>query len=501
MRTIFSLTVTVLLSLTVHLAVAQLEWATYTGSIPANAVPGGNEPARNLAICRCQVNGNTLSGKVVEGKCNVSLGGIEHVLTAFDVLINKGKAELAWVKASGSKLPENAFAGGLENGNQTTYVGRTTYKSNGATLGIHPGKVVKVGPVFKVFFGYAGKEVESADFEALTTKNKPDNAGGSSANRWVLSVNESLEVGQQINSPNWQYHLALTRTGDLCIYQNKTRLVWSTGTEGSGAARLRLTQAGELQLVTSGNKVVWTPGNFKGSKCGLDNDGQLVLFNASGNYAWTSPSASKAQYGSIKDIDGNTYTTVRIGNQNWMAENLRTTRLNNGESIPVLKFDQTSAQAAMYWYHNDPKNADSKTYGALYNWAVIQKQNVCPVGWRVPSVTEWEKVVEPWIKLPNQKKDGMTAAYHLRNQGNVSWSNNGSATNSTGFSALPGGWISINGPFRNVGVQGAWWLQKNNHQTPYFFKIAGQDDGAWISEANLKDILTIRCVQDVSGAK
>ena len=93
----------------------------------------------------------------------------------------------------------------------------------------------------------------------------------------------------------------------------------------------------------------------------------------------------------VQDIDGNNYLTVTIGTQIWMAENLRTTKYNDGTAIPLVTDNTTWANLttpAYCWYNNDAKTNGS-TYGALYNWYSVNTKKLCPTGWHVPNDTEW----------------------------------------------------------------------------------------------------------------
>lgn len=101
--------------------------------------------------------------------------------------------------------------------------------------------------------------------------------------------------------------------------------------------------------------------------------------------------------GTVVDIDGNSYYTVQIGNQEWMASNLRTTRYNNGATMQyVANYNQwvnsVNSQVPVYCYYNDQSSYNS-TYGKLYPKYVATASNIAPVGWHVPTVTEWETLL------------------------------------------------------------------------------------------------------------
>ncbi|MDX9696942.1 MAG: fibrobacter succinogenes major paralogous domain-containing protein [Bacteroidales bacterium] len=152
----------------------------------------------------------------------------------------------------------------------------------------------------------------------------------------------------------------------------------------------------------------------------------------------------------VTDIDGNVYKTVVIGSQEWMAENLKTTKYNDGTPISLIT-DNTAwptTSGAYCWYNNDIGN--KTTYGALYNWyAVVDSRKLCPVGWHVPTDTEWSTLT---TYLGGESvAGGKMKAITL-------WASpNMGADNSSGFTALPGGSRSYDGYFDNVGYYGGWW--------------------------------------------
>ena len=104
---------------------------------------------------------------------------------------------------------------------------------------------------------------------------------------------------------------------------------------------------------------------------------------------------STSAHDSVTDIDGNVYKTAKIGNQWWMAENLRVTHYRNGDKIPNLSGDEEwdNANGAYCCYNND--SANIAKYGMLYNWfAVADSRNIAPEGWHVPTDEEWQVLVD-----------------------------------------------------------------------------------------------------------
>lgn len=161
----------------------------------------------------------------------------------------------------------------------------------------------------------------------------------------------------------------------------------------------------------------------------------------------------------VADIDGNVYPVVQIGNQCWMAENLRTTRYHDGSSIPNVTDSvdwQWLTTGAWCNYQNNP--GYDAVYGKLYNWYAAANPNICPLGWHVPSQADL-------TDLANYLGGGSVAGGKLKTTGTVQggtglWeAPNTGASNETGFSALPSGArsFSSSGTFLNLGTRGGWW--------------------------------------------
>jgi uncharacterized protein (TIGR02145 family) len=155
----------------------------------------------------------------------------------------------------------------------------------------------------------------------------------------------------------------------------------------------------------------------------------------------------------IKDIDGNVYKTVTIGKQVWMAENLKTTKFNDGTAISLVAEDQAwgaLTTPAFSWYDKDPV-ANKNIYGALYNWYAVNTNKLCPKGWHVPTDAEW-------TTLTTYLGGESSAGGKLREKGITHWQKpNDGATNESGFTTLPGGYRNNHGAFANISFFGFWW--------------------------------------------
>jgi uncharacterized protein (TIGR02145 family) len=193
-------------------------------------------------------------------------------------------------------------------------------------------------------------------------------------------------------------------------------------------------------------------------------------------------------YGFVSDIDGNTYRTIQIGTQTWMAENLKTTKYNDATVI---------AYPGCTWYKNDI-GTYKDVYGALYTWFTVdpnmkEHKNVCPVGWHVPGETEWHL-------LSTYLGGALSAGGKLKETGSAHWtSSNTGATNETGFTALPGGYNKDGvGNFLNLGAMGFWWSTTidNISSLPFYSIMYNNETTASSSIENKYSGLSIRCVRD-----
>jgi uncharacterized protein (TIGR02145 family) len=196
---------------------------------------------------------------------------------------------------------------------------------------------------------------------------------------------------------------------------------------------------------------------------------------------------------SVKDADGNIYLAINIGKQVWMAENLKTTKLNDGKPISLVTDDKKwkALQSPAYcFYDNNPANKD--IYGALYNWFTVNTKKLCPQGWHVPSDAEWSAMVE-FIGGKNSAGD------KLKESGNQYWKNALIIpTNEFDFTALPGGTRLYSGSFPEFGNSYAvWWTS-----TPYS-SLAAHNWGLHDSSArifngydNKQSGFSVRCMKD-----
>ncbi len=198
----------------------------------------------------------------------------------------------------------------------------------------------------------------------------------------------------------------------------------------------------------------------------------------------------------VTDIDGNVYQTVTIGNQVWMAENLRTTRYRNGDLIgttspATLDYSNESAPKYQWAYDGDERNA--AVYGRLYTWyAVTDNRNIAPVGWHVPTNAEWTTLIH---FLGGES----VAGSKLKEAGTMHWkSPNAGATNESGFTALPAGSHWFTGEFVQKGERGHCWAVDMQYPG-WAWRVLFRYDGSIENQrgsSSPKIGWSVRCIKD-----
>jgi len=196
---------------------------------------------------------------------------------------------------------------------------------------------------------------------------------------------------------------------------------------------------------------------------------------------------------SVTDIEGNIYKTVRIGNQVWMAENLKTSTFSDGSEIPdvpdATDWNELTTQGRC-WYNND-EAANKDIYGALYNYYAVNSGKLCPAGWHVPSKGEWEKLRETL-------GDTLTGGGKLKEEGTEHWKTpNTGSVNSTGFTALPAGIRYFEGTFNSVTMFTSFWSStESDNNNGWYLSLYYSDAAVVIHNTSKKDGFSIRCIKD-----
>jgi len=206
----------------------------------------------------------------------------------------------------------------------------------------------------------------------------------------------------------------------------------------------------------------------------------------------------------VFDADSNIYHVVRIGTQLWMNENLKTTKYNDNTEIPMVT-DATEwvglTTPAYAWYGNNFETYGA-VYGALYNWYVVDtavngQKNICPVGWHVPSISEWNTLFNylGGVSIAGGKLKSTRTDPDAHPRWN---SPNNGATDQFGFNALPGGYrYYTNGQFGYLGSKGIWWSSTKYSETRFWspqMTNGGTDVVNYASQAAFG--LSVRCIRD-----
>ena len=216
------------------------------------------------------------------------------------------------------------------------------------------------------------------------------------------------------------------------------------------------------------------------------------------------------EYGSMTDIDGYSYNTVKIGNQTWMASNLRTTRYNDGSEIPHIADGDswTNARLGAYCYYNNTSNIDSMTrYGALYNWYAVASNKLSPSGWHVPNDSDWNVLIsylmqtgysyngrlnsDTIAKSLAAKTDWATTTSHIGVIGNDLQANNKS-----GFSAYPGGG-RYDASFDFMSHNAYWWTPlEQDSMNAYSMKLDWINESPYMEYYPKSNGFAVRLVKD-----
>jgi uncharacterized protein (TIGR02145 family) len=211
----------------------------------------------------------------------------------------------------------------------------------------------------------------------------------------------------------------------------------------------------------------------------------------------------KTYLGFVEDIDGNIYYAVMIGNQKWMAENLKTTSYSDGEPI---EFPSTNTEwanntnGAYAWLKNDAEFGS--IYGGLYNWYAVNNTNgLCPDGWHVASDDDWIEMeiylgMDPKFASDNGSRYAEIGG-KLKQSGFETWfSPNTGATNETRFTALPGDLRYSSGESYDPGYEAYFWTSTDTEWgNPYSRNLRNNNSYIFRNEYMTKKTgMSVRCI-------
>ena len=203
---------------------------------------------------------------------------------------------------------------------------------------------------------------------------------------------------------------------------------------------------------------------------------------------------------SVTDLDGNTYPTVTIGNQVWIAKNLAVSHYRNGDPIQNIT-DKTTWVNALTgaWCNYENNSSLGNIYGKLYNWyAVNDSRNIAPTGWHVATKADYEVLVTYLGGSLGQ--DDSIAGGKMKEAGLAHWEDpNIGATNSSGFTSLPAGWLEVTNGFYGISAGTIWWAVDpltQNFSTKYAYSNGSGHSGALPLMPLPNFGCSVRCVKD-----
>jgi uncharacterized protein (TIGR02145 family) len=172
----------------------------------------------------------------------------------------------------------------------------------------------------------------------------------------------------------------------------------------------------------------------------------------------------KTKAGEVTDIDGNKYSTIKAGNFEWIAENLKATKLNDGTDIPLVtdNTEWSNLSSPAYCWFNNTGLISGDTYGALYNWYAVNTGKLCPAGWHVATLDEWYSLVYQFDNNLQADMESETAGCALVKPDSALFTGCIlNALNKSGLSAIAGGGRYYNGEFYRDGKSSRFWLPED----------------------------------------
>lgn len=218
------------------------------------------------------------------------------------------------------------------------------------------------------------------------------------------------------------------------------------------------------------------------------------------------------EYGTVlDDRDGQTYKTVKIGDQWWMAENLNYAYTGVPYKYGSLREGSFTSDSTSWCYDNDPANCD--TYGRLYTWAAAMDsvgkwstngkgcgyydttcsptypvRGICPEGWHLPDITEWNAL---FTAVGGRSTAGMVL------KSTSGWYNSSNGSDAFGFSALSAGFGGYSLLFSNEGYSASFWSSTEvSNRYAYDMYLYHSDDGADLGDSDKNKVFSVRCLRD-----
>ncbi len=201
---------------------------------------------------------------------------------------------------------------------------------------------------------------------------------------------------------------------------------------------------------------------------------------------------------SVTDIEGNVYKVIKIGEQYWTKENLRTKTLRDYTEIDIVtdKTEWSNQTKPAMTFFNNQETAHKDNFGGLYNWYAVKTNKLCPAGWRVPNKDDYQTLINTLggasVAGGKMKDTG------LQQTGTGYWEKpNEGASNSSNFTGQPSGYRSASGSFAGFGANGNWWIQAEiDTEIGQYFTLNFQQAEVRLEQFDKKVGMSIRCVKE-----
>ena len=348
--------------------------------------------------------------------------------------------------------------------------------------------------------GYA---INYGDYRNVDNGNKTENNGFGVGSHFLRDFNNRIIgyyteppfIQEKISSKKWYHYVFTVNENGGKIYADGKLISTDQWTGQTGKTSSNsLWKIGKVFAETSRLKIkiddigVWNRA-LTAEEVKKLYDGE----SATGQPCSSSPT--------VKDIDGNSYNTVQIGEQCWTKENLKVSKYSDGSTIPLDNSGGTAGNGSgQTWstlktgartvYGHDNNNLS--TYGYLYNWyAASDSRNICPSGWHVPSDDEW-------TTLTDFLGGSTVAGGELKAAGTTYWSNNAGASNSSGFTALGSGFRNAGSEFSDIRYNTFFWSSSNKSTVNAWQLFLTDNDNLTRRDSSSNENgFSIRCIKDV----
>jgi uncharacterized protein (TIGR02145 family) len=323
--------------------------------------------------------------------------------------------------------------------------------------------------------------------QLLTIEVKIDCSG---AGEYNLVHSESIASAQQPLSTNMSIDLSNRYPINGVVQSCSTLQPVASGYVKMGT---------QIVSANEGAFTLWTCGIGQNSFYAFDTSNPDTVFKSllnvvqvqlDGANAGNIP-ACQAATSLVADNQGYVYPTIYINNRWWLAENLNATHFADGSEIPLITDNTNWLNLSTPAYSNYGNlTANEELYGKLYNWATVSDpRNVCPVGWYVPTDAEWTDLTTFL---------GGTSNAGGKLKSITGWNApNASATNESGFSALPGGYRTNDGAFSGINLNGSWWSSTENNVNDAWLRNLSYGNGIVNRYgSNKKSGFSVRCIKD-----